>query len=63
MTILEEPRHSLIIIEHDPMLYEDAAGMIDLASQSMINAAKEAAVLLYPPGYHKDLLRNANRVF
>jgi hypothetical protein len=25
MTILEEARHSLIAIEHDPMLYEDAA--------------------------------------
>jgi DNA polymerase I len=28
MTILEEARHSLIVIEHDPMLYEDAQGMV-----------------------------------
>jgi hypothetical protein len=26
MTILEEARHSLIIIEHDPLLYEDTGG-------------------------------------
>jgi hypothetical protein len=31
MTILEETRHSLIFIEHDLLLYEDAIGMIDLA--------------------------------
>jgi len=35
MTILEENHHSFLIVEHDPMLYEDA------------DAAKEAAVLLY----------------
>jgi hypothetical protein len=28
MTILEEAHHSLIIIEHDPMLYDDAAEMV-----------------------------------
>jgi DNA polymerase I len=66
MTILEEARHSLIFIEHDPLLYEDAAGMIDLASQAMRDASKEAAVLIYSPGtdtFLEDLTRNANRVF
>lgn len=48
--ILEEARHSLIIIEHDPMLYEDATGMIDLVSQEMSDASKDAAVLLNAPG-------------
>ncbi|VVB64578.1 Uncharacterised protein [uncultured archaeon] len=66
MTILEEARHSLIIIEHDPMLYEDATGMIDLVSREMSDAAKDAAVLLYAPGtdpFLEDLTRNADRVF
>jgi DNA polymerase I len=66
MTILEEARHTLIIIEHDPLLYEDATGMIDLASQTMSDAAKEVAVLLYSPGtdtFLEDLTRNADRVF
>jgi hypothetical protein len=66
MTILEEARYNLILIEHDPLLYEDAAGMIDLASQSVRNAAKEAAMLLYSPGtdtFLEDLTRNADRVF
>jgi hypothetical protein len=66
MTILEEARHSLILEEHDPLLYEDAAGMIDLASQAMSDAAKEAALLLYSQGINtflEDLTGNANRIF
>jgi hypothetical protein len=29
MTILEEAHHSLIIIEHDPLIYEDSAEMVE----------------------------------
>jgi hypothetical protein len=35
MTILEEAYHSLIIIEHDPILYEDSKEMIEYVSQAM----------------------------
>ena len=66
MTILEEARHSLIVIEHDPMLYEDAQGMVEYVSQGLHDAAKGAAILLYSPGtdtFLEDLTRNANRVF
>jgi hypothetical protein len=45
-TILKEARQTLILIEHDPLLCKDAEGMIDLASQAMSDAAKEAAVML-----------------
>src|SRR5512136_572445 len=50
MTVLEEARHSIIFIEHDPLLYEDAAEMTEYVSQGMREAAKDAAVLLYSPG-------------
>jgi hypothetical protein len=66
MTILEEARPSLIVIEHDPMLYEDAQGMVEYVSQGLHDAAKEAAVLLYSPGtdtFLEDMTRNADRVF
>jgi hypothetical protein len=36
MTILEEARHSLIIIEHDPLLYEDAREMTEYVSQATL---------------------------
>ena len=66
MTVLEEARHSLILIEHDPTIYEDAAEMVDYISRSLSDAAKEAAVLLYSPGsdpFLEDLARNADRVW
>ena len=65
MTILEEARNSLIIIEHDPLLYEDAQGMVEYVSQGLHDAAKESAVLLYSPGndtFQEDMTKNARAV-
>ena len=64
MTILEEARHTRIIIEHDPLLYEDAAELTEFISKSMSETAKEAAVLLYSllmDKFLEDLTRNADR--
>jgi hypothetical protein len=58
-------RNSLIIIEHDPLLYEDAQGMVEYVSQGLHDDAKEAAVLLYSPRtdtFLEDMTRNADRV-
>ncbi len=66
MTILEEAHHSLLIVEHDPLLYEDAAEMVEYISHALSDAAKEAAVLLYSPGtdpFLKELAKNADRVW
>ena len=66
MTVLEEARHSIILIEHDPLLYEDAAEMVDYVSRALSDAAKESAVLLYSPGsdpFMEDLAKNADRVW
>jgi DNA polymerase I len=66
MTILEEARHSLIIIEHDPLLYEDAQGIVEYVSQGFARCCKEVAVLLYSPGtdtFLEDMTKNADRVF
>ncbi|MGA9097979.1 MAG: hypothetical protein WB392_03510 [Methanotrichaceae archaeon] len=66
MTVLEQNRHTIVIIEHDPSLYEDAQEMTEYISQAMREASKEAAVLLYAPGadpYFEELVKNADRVF
>lgn len=49
MTILEEAHRSLIFIEHDPLLYEDAREMTEYVSMSLRETSKEAAVLPYTP--------------
>ena len=66
MTILEEAHHSLIFIEHDPLLYEGARKMTEYVSQAMREAANEAAILLYAPGadpYLEKPIKNADHVF
>jgi len=35
MTILEENRHSFLIVEHDPMLYEDAVACVEYVTQAL----------------------------
>ncbi|MDM7933891.1 MAG: hypothetical protein QUS08_00700 [Methanothrix sp.] len=65
MTILEESHHSLIMVEHDPLLYEDAEEMAEYVSQAMRHAAERASVLLYSPSPDprlEELVRSADRV-
>jgi hypothetical protein len=42
MTILEEAYHSMIIVEHDPLLYEDSAEMVEYIQQALKQVAHEA---------------------
>lgn len=44
MIVLEQNHHT-IVIEHDPMLYEDVQEMTEYVSQAMRETAKEAAVV------------------
>jgi hypothetical protein len=66
MTFIEQNHHTIMIIEHDLLLYEDARVMTECVSQVMRETAKEAAVFLYAPGadpYMKELIANADRIF
>ncbi len=66
MTILEEAHHSLIIVEHDPLLYEDAQEMTEYISKALRQAAHEATVLLYSSGidpFLEDITKLADHVF
>ena len=49
MTILEENHHSFLIVEHDPLLYEDAKEMVEYVAQALKQTSREATVLLYSP--------------
>ncbi|OPX77462.1 MAG: hypothetical protein A4E45_02018 [Methanosaeta sp. PtaB.Bin039] len=49
MTILEENHHSFLIVEHDPILYEDSKDMVECVAQRLRQTSREATILLYSP--------------
>jgi hypothetical protein len=66
MTIMEENHHSFLIIEHDPLLYEDASEMVEYVAQHLRQTSREAIVLLYSPALDPHLEKMtelADRVF
>ena len=44
MTILDENHHSFLILEHDPLLYEDASEMVEYVAQHLRQTYREATV-------------------
>ncbi len=66
MNILEENRHTLLILEHDPLLYEDAREMAEYVALAMKEASKSSIVLLYSPAsdpFLEEMMNYADRVF
>ena len=66
MTILEENHHSFLIVEHDPLLYEDAGEMVEYLAQALRQTSREATILLYAPAldpHLQKLTELADRVF
>lgn len=66
MTILEENHHTFLIVEHDPLLYEDASEMVEYVAQHFRQTSKEAIVLLYSPALDQHMEKItplADRVF
>ena len=66
MTILEENHHSLLIVEHDPPLHEDAKEMVEYLAQALKQTSREATILLYAPALDPHLQKMtelADRVF
>jgi DNA polymerase I len=66
MTILDENHHSFLIVEHDPMLYEDASKMVEYVAHHLRQTSREATVLLYSPAMDPQLEKItplADRVF
>ncbi|MHB8117989.1 MAG: hypothetical protein ACYDHX_04575 [Methanothrix sp.] len=66
MTILQENHHSFLIVEHDPMLYEDAEEMVEYVAQALNQTSREVTILLYAPALDPHLQKMtelADRVF
>ena len=66
MTIPEENHHCFLIVEHDPLLYEDAGEMVEYLAQALKQTSREATILLYAPALDPHLQKIAelaDRVF
>lgn len=66
ITILEENHHSFLIVEHDPMHYEDAEEMVEYVAQALKQTSREVTILLYAPALDPHLQKMtelADRVF
>ena len=68
LTILREAYHTIILVEHDPTLFEGADEGVMLAEviRALKTAAQEATVILYAPAVDRifhTLAKGADRVF
>jgi hypothetical protein len=66
MTILEEIHHTFLIVEHDPLLYEDASEMVEYIAQHLKQTSREATILLYSPAmdpHLEKMTQLADRLF
>ncbi|MGA2917918.1 hypothetical protein [Methanoregula sp.] len=49
LTILQEEYHSIVIVEHDPTLYEDAGDVKRVVPPSMKDVSRDSIFVLYSP--------------
>jgi hypothetical protein len=66
LTILREAHHTILFLEHDPSLYEDAGSLLPEVAGALAEAARTALVVLYAPRPDPTLsvlARRADRVF
>jgi DNA polymerase I len=65
-TILTESAHTVILIEHDPTLYDQAWGMIAPIAGAIDECSRDALVILYSPTADRAfcaLTQTANRFY
>lgn len=66
VTILREAHHTIVFVEHDASLYEDAEELTEPVAGALSEAAESALVILYAPkggGSFDAIARKADRVF
>ena len=65
LTALKEASHTVIFIEHDPTLFDNADRLLDPVAAALRNAGHEALVILYSPDMDRSfatLARQADRL-
>jgi len=66
LTILKEASHTVIFIEHDPTLYDEARTMIAPIAGTLTEISHDLLVILYSPKpdpAFRSLIREAGRIY
>ena len=65
-TILKEASHSVVLVEHDPTMFDGAETMIPPVAGALRDVGREALLILYTPAIDRPfsaLVRSADRIF
>lgn len=66
LTIIREAYHTIVLVEHDPGVYEGAAELVGTVARALTELSREALVILYAGRQDARLdrlVREADRVF
>jgi len=66
LTIIREAYHTIVLVEHDPGVYDGAAELVDTVACALAEVSREALVILYAGRQDTRLdrlMRGADRVF
>lgn len=65
LSVIKEAAHTIILVEHDPMLFEGAENMVTPVSMALKDAGRDALLILYTPVIDRKfsaLMRQADRI-
>ena len=65
-TILKEASHTIVLVEHDPTMFDGAETMIPPVAGALRDVGREALLILYTPAIDRPfsaLVRSADRIF
>jgi DNA polymerase I len=65
LTVIHEAGHTIVFVEHDPMLFDGAERLLDPIASALKQAGREALVILWAPASERSfaaLIRQADRI-
>lgn len=65
LSVLREVSHTIVLVEHDPTLFEGAEKMLAPVAGALKDAGRESLVILYAPAIDRTfatLMRQADRI-
>jgi DNA polymerase I len=66
LTIIREAYHTIVLVEHDPNVYDGASELVETISRALTEISREALVILYAGRQDarlSRLMRGADRIF